>query len=87
MSHATKEVNIKPMIQALPTYTMEIFKMSLSFCEKYETLIRKFWWGEEDDHRKVHWMVWEHMTKPKRVGRTRFRDMHLFNQALLMRQG
>ena len=48
--------------------------------------ISDFWWGDEDGQRKVHWMSWENMTKPKGKGSIGFRGMHLFNQALLARQ-
>lgn len=60
--------------------------MTQGFCDKYEKLIRNFWWGEENGQRKVHWMSWERMIKPKRGGGIDFRDMKLFNQALLARQ-
>lgn len=36
MSFAAKEVHVKSVIQALPTFTMGVFKMSAGFCEKYE---------------------------------------------------
>lgn len=45
MSQAAKEVNVKSVAQALPTYVMGIFKLNQSFCENYEKIIRDFWWG------------------------------------------
>ena len=81
MFHAAKETLVKSVLQALPTYCMGVFKMTQGFCDKYERLIRDFWWGEEKGHRKVHWKSWEQMTRPKRGGGIGFRDMKMFNQA------
>jgi hypothetical protein len=73
------------VVQAIPAYVMGVFKLSIGFCEQYEKLIRSFWWGEDQNKRKVHWMAWENLTKPKGKGGLGFRDMNLFNQALLAR--
>lgn len=87
MSFAPKEVHVKSVVQTLPTYTMGVFLLSKGFREKYERMIQEFWWGDDEGHMKVHWMSWERMIKPKRAGGIGFRDMHLFNLALLARQG
>jgi hypothetical protein len=50
-------------------------------------MIRDFWCGDKEGHRKVHWMSWERMIQPKRAGGIGFRDMHLLNLALLAKQG
>ena len=49
-------------------------------------MIRNFWWGDEPDRRKVHWIACEKMMLPKHMGGMGFRGMKLFNQALLARQ-
>src|SRR4051812_37248204 len=62
MSFAAKEVHVKSLVQALPTYTMGFFQLSKGFSEKYEKIICDFWWGDEAGERKVHWMPWDRMT-------------------------
>lgn len=86
MSAGAKDVLIKSVAQALPTYTMGMFKMSDKFCEEYSQLVRNFWWGHDKGERKVHWISWEKLTSPKTFGGMGFRDIKCFNQALLARQ-
>ncbi|KAK1682906.1 hypothetical protein QYE76_043754 [Lolium multiflorum] len=56
-SHAAKETHIKAVAQALPGYAMGVFKMSVRFCNKYEKLIRDYWWGDEEGQHVVHWLA------------------------------
>ena len=45
LSEAGKEVLIKAVTQAIPTYSMSYFKISDSLCEEITSLIQNFWWG------------------------------------------
>ena len=42
LSQAGREILIKSMAQALPTYTMACFKLPLSLCHEIESMICKF---------------------------------------------
>jgi hypothetical protein len=86
MSGAAKEALIKSVAQAISTYAMIVFKFSAGLCDELTQIIRNFWWGDENDRRKVHWMSWEKMTRPKSHGGIGFRDLRIFNQAFLARQ-
>lgn len=66
-------------------YVMGIFELPASFHEDYMKWIRNFWWGEDENHRKVHWSSWDNLIQPKQHGGMGFRDTRLFNQALLAR--
>jgi len=54
LSQAGREILIKAVVQAIPTYTMSCFKLPLELCADIESLTRKFWWGQKGDRRKVH---------------------------------
>ena len=83
LSQAGREVLLKAVIQAIPIYTMGCFKILIGLCNEIEVLIKKFWWGQQGDQRKVHWVKWEEMTKSKMVGGIGFRDLAMFNDSLL----
>ena len=68
LSRAGKEVLIKAVIQAIPTYTMGVFLLPVKLCEELNALCAKFWWGQVGNERKIHWKSWESLTQPKDVG-------------------
>ena len=83
LSQVGRKVLIKSVIQAIPTYTMSCFKLPSTLCHEIETLIRKFWWGQRGDRRKIHWVRWEDMCEHKDQGGMGFKDLTMFNEAML----
>jgi hypothetical protein len=86
MSSGAKETLIKSILQALATYAMGVFKFPMGLLEELSNIIRDFWWGDEENKKRMHWMAWDKVARPKAHGGVGFRDLRIFNQALLARQ-
>ena len=87
LSMVGKEILIKAMAQATPTYTMSCFKIPDALCKELNSMVRNFWWGQKENERKMAWISWEKMCQRKAEGRLGFRDLKAFNLALLAKQG
>jgi hypothetical protein len=61
---------------------MSVFKLPFGLCDSLEKHPRAFWWGPAGGKRKVQWLPWQQLIKPKSYGGMGFKDMRLFNQAL-----
>ena len=86
LSSGGKEVLIKSVAQAIPTFSMSCFKLPRGLCQHINGLIRNFWWGSKDGKRRTCWVAWDEMIKPKCMGGLGLRDIELFNLALLAKQ-
>ena len=86
LSKPGKEVLLKAVVQAIPTYMMSTFKIPEGLIDEIHALMARFWWGSSDTHRKMHWSSWATLCKPKAMGGLGFRNLHVFSQALLAKQ-
>ena len=51
-----KEISIKAMAQAIPKYTMSVFKLLNTQCDEMTIMVRKFWWEQTNDITKMAWL-------------------------------
>ena len=53
LSHAGREILIKAVAQAMPTYMMSCFKIPDTLCKELNSMMSNFWWGQKNRERKV----------------------------------
>lgn len=65
---------------------MSYFRIPTTINNEIESMSTKLWWAGNLQGKKIHWKNWKHLTIPKCKGRLGFRDLTLFNKALLAKQ-
>lgn len=82
-----KDTLVKAVAQAIPAYAMSCFDLTKSLCDEMSRMICRFWWAQQDKERKLHWVSWDDISRRKEKGGLGYKDLHLFNLAMLARQG
>jgi hypothetical protein len=59
MSMAAKEILITAVAQAIPAYAMACFDLTKSLCDDIGKLVCQYWWSQNDEMKKMHWVGWE----------------------------
>ncbi|KAG8479241.1 hypothetical protein CXB51_029714 [Gossypium anomalum] len=83
LSQGDKEVFIKAVLQAIPTYAMACFLLPKSLCSELENIMSSFWWQKGQERRGLHWCDWKALSGLKEDDGMGFRNLSFFNIALL----
>lgn len=86
LSWAGKETLIKACLQALPIFSMSVFRLPKTMCERMNSFIIQFWWSGGKGERGIHWTKKDIVPKEKPLGGLGFRYMECLIEALLMKQ-
>jgi hypothetical protein len=68
LSQASKEVLLKAIVQAIPTYTTTVFQLPKTLCKDINSMMVKFWWGHKGNDLKITWMSWDKLGMAKEKG-------------------
>lgn len=86
LTKAGREILLKAVVQAIPTYAMSCFIFPHSVCETIEKAAISFYWGAKGEERKTHWASWAKVTRSKERGGLGFRELYFFNLAMVAKQ-
>ncbi|GAU37390.1 hypothetical protein TSUD_22640 [Trifolium subterraneum] len=90
LSKAGKEIMIKSVLQAIPSYVMSMFILPASLIDDIEKMINAFWWRNgstnNNNTKGIHWLAWERLACPKAYGGLGFRNFEAFNKAMVAKQ-
>ncbi|CAJ2665968.1 unnamed protein product [Trifolium pratense] len=83
---AGKDVMIKSVLQAIPSYIMSIYLIPDSIINDIERMLNSFWWGGGTNNKGIRWLAWDKLARPKADGGLGFRNFHAFNMAMVAKQ-
>lgn len=86
LSRAGKEVLVKPVVQAIPTYAMSCFKFRENILKEIQSQVMKFWWCEKWKDTGIDWISWRKLCDTEQLGGLGLKHMKAFNLAMLTKQ-
>lgn len=86
LSQAGRSTLIAFVLQSMPLYTFQCFKVPEAVCNKLDATVRDFWWGHDLGTRKLHLIGWDKICQPRSNGGLGFRKFSTLNQAMLTKQ-
>ncbi|XP_021971359.1 uncharacterized protein LOC110866520 [Helianthus annuus] len=78
---------IRSVLESLPTYYFSLYRAHVKVVEDLESLIRRFLWGGSSMDKKLHWVAWDRVASPKKMGDLGLHRLNDVNTALLSKRG
>lgn len=66
---------------------MQTTKLPRSICDSIDKKVRRFVWGGDDEHRKLHLLSWETLQRPRKEGGVGIQSARQTNSAFLTKLG
>ena len=58
LSTGGKEILLKAVAQSIPVFAMSVFCLPKSVCKDITDVIAQYWWGDDEENKKMHWFSW-----------------------------
>ena len=72
-----KEILIKAVGQAIPTFCMSLFLLPISLVEELQCMLNSFWWGiKANGQCIINWFSWNKLCVRKKYSGMEFKDLH-----------
>jgi len=65
LSPAGKMTMLKSVLSPVPSHAMTCFQLPDSLCQRIQTALTRFWWDDREGNKKMSWVAWSKMIRPK----------------------
>ncbi|XP_072078065.1 uncharacterized protein [Arachis hypogaea] len=86
LSSGGRHTLLRAVGEAIPIYTLSCFKLPDTLLTEIHSMLSQFWWGQKGAERRMVWIKWDTMTRPKKDGGLGIKDLRVQNLALLGKQ-
>ncbi|KAG6466890.1 hypothetical protein ZIOFF_075312 [Zingiber officinale] len=85
LSHGGRLMLIQSVLSSLPVYLLQVTQPPLEVLRKLEGVFASFFWSSVGHDRKVHWVAWRDICRPKQEGGLGVRRLSEVGAALSMK--